>query len=172
MQTTRVHVHPLYAIFVLGTFFGLDLGTIQSFVVANTLADMYRGVDYTSGFWASALLWAVSFFIVGIVATSITGMVSRGIVTTFWSSLVAGFITFITSLVVLMGQLLNPHPYFEHSYDQLGNGMGLFLFFIVFFCLWLIVMVFGLGFGSAGAGLYRGMQKIALRFNSSEQLKK
>ncbi len=165
MQTTRVHSHPRYGIFVWGTFFGIGLGTLQSILVANTLSSVHHAY-YTSGLWTSALLWAVSFLILGAVATNIAGMVNRGILITFWSSLVAGFITFITSVIVVIPQLdLSPHPSFEHSYDRLG----LFLYFIGFFCLWLFVMFLGLSFGSAGAGLYRAMQKIATGFNSVGQ---
>ena len=168
MQTTRVHIHPHYITFVVGTFLGIDLGTFQSILVADTLS--WKGHEtYSSGFWTSALLWIVSFFILGIVTTRITGVVRRGILTTFWSSVVAGFITFITSVVVLRSQIdLSPHPSFEHSYNQ----VGFFILCIVFFYLWFYVMGFSLIFGSAGAGLYRAIQKIAIRFNSAEQLKK
>ncbi len=167
MQTTHVHIHPCYAIFVLGTFFGIDIGTLQSILVANTLSNIPGAYD-ASNFWISALWGAVSFLMLGAVATNITGMVSRGILTTFWSSLVAGFIIFITSFVVVTRRLdLIPYASFEHTYDPLS----LFIYFFGFFCLWLFVMFFGLSFGSAGAGLYRAIQKIATRFNCAGQVK-
>ena len=165
MQTTRVHSHPRYSIFVWGTFFRIGLGTIQSILVATILSSRDNAY-YSSGFWTSALLWAVSFLISGAGATHITGTVRRAIATTFWSSVVAGFMTFVTSLLVIKQQLdLNPTVFFGRADEQ----SGLFLYLIGFFYLWHFVMFFGLTLGSAGAGLYRAMQKIATRFNCAGQ---
>ena len=71
MQTTSTTIHPLYVIFVLGTFFGLDLGTIESFLVGNLLSTS------TSSplFWCSALLWIGAFLALGAYTTSLTSMV-------------------------------------------------------------------------------------------------
>ena len=53
------------------------------------------------------------------------------------------------------------HSGLEHSFDQLGNMVGFTGYFVLFFCLWLLIMLLGLALGALGAGLARAGKKAA-----------
>lgn len=155
MQTTRIH--PRRTVFILSLFFGLGLGIIQSILAVNVFSS---SADGASDFWTSILLWIVSFFIIGIVTTPITGTFGRGTMTTFYSSLIAGFITFMASFINLIVMMQRSAHITYPSWEQGYATLGFIIIFFEFFCLWYSVMSFSLIFGSIGAGLYKAAQKI------------